>query len=495
MQNVSAERGLLSGVFNHGGEIYHDICDIVTTKSFSVETNKFIWACLDHVLKELPNGTIDLPTFMTAAKTLGHNEFFGQDKEMKHLRAIIDCPMMPVNARKMAGQIRKLEIARMLHGQLEVARANLADTTGEESFDKLIAMAEAPIFDLTSLLTNQATGGARRMGDGAEEYMRHLMDNPRDSIGIQTGMPNYDLAIGGGIRPNSMDVIVARLKTGKTFLVDNVALHIAGHENIPVFNVDTEMTWEEHLHRVCANLAGVNSHDIETGRVAKDPISKMAVIEGAKRLKDMPYHYECVIGREFEEILASMRRWVTRTVGLNADGKAKPCVIIYDYLKMMSASFTGGDMQEYQALGFIATALKNFMGRYGVGCLCFAQSNREGIDREDTGVIGGSDRIAQYATSATLFKVKSDEERAESDSKYTHKLVPLAGRHGAGLASGDYINLEAQYAQGRIIEGPTRDQLAKTKGLNNVQPVVPAKKGRGRRQPVEQQSGVEVIGL
>jgi len=302
------------------------------------------------------------------------------------------------------------------------------------------------------------------------------MANPRSQMGISTGNPIWDRAIGGGLRGNSVDVIAARAKTGKTMLVDNTALHISGQQ-IPVFNLDTEMNWEEHLHRIIGNLAGVEIRDIETGKCGINGLSQQQVVDAREKLKTLPYYYECVIGKQFEDLLASMRRWVTRTVGLEKDGKAKPCVIIYDYLKLMSSDSLVGDMKEYQALGFIMTALKNFMGRYNVPCLCFAQLNREGIDGEDESALAGSDRIVHYCTSLSFYKKKTPEEIVESPrgpkgETYTHKLLPIVSRHGEGLQGSDYINVVADYKRGRIIEGPTRNQLESGKAATKPQGII-----------------------
>lgn len=463
MYDVAAERGVLGGVFAHGEEIYADIADIVTSNTFSLDSNRIIWKIMDSICKEQPGAVLDYPTFMSAARGLGLAATFDKPSERDHLRAVMNSGqvMKRENVRKLAARIRKLEIARLLDAQLETARSNLSGVTGDEPIDRIISMAEGSIFDFSSLLSGH-TEGVKLMGDGAEEYAAYLMDNPREMMGISTGMSQFDFALGGGLRTNSVDIIAARPKSGKSFLADNVSLHVADKVGVPVFNLDTEMSLEEHQHRILAHLSGVRIHDIETGRCGKNSLSRQQVLEAARRLRDMPYYYECIIGKEFEEVLASMRRWVTRTVGLGDNGKAKPCVIVYDYLKLVSANFLSNDLKEYQALGFIATALKNFMGRYGVPCLAFAQLNRDGIDREETDVLSGSDRIAHYCTSVTLYKRKSDEERAEATgdaARYTHKLVPLIFRHGEGLKSGDYINIQADYARGRIIEGPTRDQL------------------------------------
>jgi hypothetical protein len=229
---------------------------------------------------------------------------------------------------------------------------------------------------------------------------------------------------------------------------------------VPVLNVDTEMTKEEHIHRVTARMAALEMRGVEQGKYANDATRRQRLEEEARRLADIPYDFLACMSMPFEDVLAHMRRWVMRTVGLGKDGKARPCVIIYDWLKLSSAGDLSRNLQEFQLLGFITSSLKNFMGRYGVACLCFAQLNRDGIDREDTSVIRGSDRILDFCTSFTLFKEKTDDEKAEeagSAVRYTHKLIPLIARHGPAMKGGDYINVAADFEHGRLTEGPSRD--------------------------------------
>lgn len=455
LSDPASERAVLSSVFHGGGEQFADVADILSVKTFTINSNQVIWRCLERICNDNLNAKVDYPSVLSAAKQLNLSEVFEKPEEMTHLRAIMNMPVHIENARKMAGRIRKLEIARLLNVQLDTARSSLESVTGIESIDQIRSMVESPIFDFTSLLSGADTQTTKSMGENAERYLQHLIDNPKNQIGISTGIKAFDKAIGGGLRGNSVDVIAARPKTGKSQLVNKVALHVAGKENIPVLNIDTEMSWEEQLHRVVASMSNVKVNDIErgTGNASK-------ILEAAKRLKDWPYDYRCVSQENFEDTLANMRRWVLKKVGLQANGKAKPCVIIYDYLKLMNADSFKSGMAEFQMMGFIMTTLKNFASRYGVPILCFTQLNRDGIEKEDTSAISQSDRIAWFATSISFFKWKSDEERAEDGGKYTHKLIPMITRHGESLKYGDYINLNSKYEYAQIIEGPTRSELS-----------------------------------
>jgi len=47
------------------------------------------------------------------------------------------------------------------------------------------------------------------------------------------------------------------------------------------------------------------------------------------------------------------------------------CLIIYDYLKLMTSESITGNIAEFQALGFQITKLHNFMVENDCACLSF----------------------------------------------------------------------------------------------------------------------------
>ena len=156
-----------------------------------------------------------------------------------------------------------------------------------------------------------------------------------------------------------------------------------------------------------------------------------------------------------------MRRWLAKSVGLNDQGKANDCVIIYDYVKLMEASeLAKSDLKEFQLLGFMMTALHNFALRYEVPVLGFIQLNRDGITKESTDAASGSDRIMWLCSNFTIYKQKSDEEIAKDGPENgNRKMVPIIARHGAGLEDGDYINVLMKGAYAKLIEGMTAYEL------------------------------------
>jgi replicative DNA helicase len=454
----AAERAVLAGIFQYGENAYLDIADIVQETSFTIDSNNIIFKCL-KTLCDSNQSPIDIASIYSVAQELGFSHILSKKEETQHLKAIIDFPVSLDNVRKFAAKIRKLEIARLLRKQLEETQDKILEVTGNEPISSIIGIAEDSIFNFTSLL-NDTDSGPEKMGSSIEEYIESLETNKVDQVGIPTGFPTYDLAIGGGLRKGTINVIGARPKTGKTLLSDNMGINVA-KLGVPVLNMDTEMNKEDHIHRILAMLTEIEINNIETGKFSDSPDKKNKITKAAQELKAMKLYHKSIAGKPFEDQLAIMRRWLVKEVGLNDDGTAKDCVIFYDYLKLMDSSGISQDLKEYQLLGFMMTSLHNFAVRYKVPIVAFIQLNRDGITKESTDSASGSDRIIWLCSNFSIFKRKSDEEIAEDGpDNGNRKLVPLISRHGGGLDDNDYINCYMKGWCAKITEGKTKLEVA-----------------------------------
>ena len=457
--DVASERAVLAGICSFGEDAYLDVADILSETSFTVDSNMMLYKCLKRICENDNKPTIDIASILSAAQELSFDQVFAKKDESQHLKAILDFPVSLTNVRKFAAKIRKLEIARLLHAQLEQAQNKVLEVNGSESINSIIGLAEDTIFDFTTIL-NDVDNNAAPIGQDLEAYIDYLSENKIEQVGISTGFPIYDQAIGGGLRKSTVNVIAARPKTGKTLLADNMGFHIAHTLDIPVLNMDTEMTKEDHLHRILAMMTEVEINQIETGRFSESESTKSKIVQAAQKLADTKLYYKSIAGKSFEEQLSLMRRWLIKDVGLNEDGTAKDCVIFYDYLKLMDTQGMSQDMKEYQVLGFMMTALHNFATKYKVPVVSFIQLNRDGITKESTDTASGSDRIIWLCSNFSIFKRKADEEIAEDGpNNGNRKLVPLISRHGGGIPDNDYINCHMKGWCAKITEGKTKLEL------------------------------------
>ena len=459
MQNIlndaAAERAVLSGLCQYGTQAFVDVDDVVTSASFVHESNQAIYKCLCKALDQ--SDQIDLSSILSAATELNLHETLSDKKELEYLRSIFNFPIHLENVRKHAIKIRKLEFARQIQKQVKQIYTDVAEISGDETVDEILSLAENPIFELSNAVNSGKSDKPVPLGEDVEEYIQHLTENPMDMMGIPSGFGRYDTSIGGGFRRKCVDLIAARPKVGKSMFADNVAMHIASDLNIPVLMLDTEMSKEDHLNRILAGLSGMEINYIATGKFAHSAIDTEKLERASEKLKNIPYEYISIAGKSFEETISIMRRWIAQTVGFDENGRTNDCMIIYDYLKLMTSDSISSSLQEFQVLGFQITSLHNFCVQYDCPCLSFVQLNRDGITKESTDVVSGSDRLIWLCTSFSIFKSKSEEEVA---------------RHGSGLADGDYINVKMRGEVGKIEEGVTRNELKKSSRTNDTGYVV-----------------------
>jgi len=455
LTDVGAERAVLAGLFTYGIEAYVEISDIINYQTFGHYNNQILYKCIEKILQS--ESQVDLPSILSAAQQLGHYELINTKQELEYIHSLMQFPIKKNNVINFAAQIKKFEFARKIKKLAEKISKDIESINGDESIDDIIGMVENPIVGF--LREDDISEKPQNIGDNVEDYFNFLLENKCDQIGIPTGFPRYDSAIGGGLRRKCVDLVSARPKVGKSVFADNVALNISS-SGVPVLMLDTEMSKEDHLNRILANLSGVPINEISTGKFSEDEEKTLKVRLAIDKIKNIPYTYVSVAGAPFESILNTIKRWVIHNVGQDENGRTNECVVIYDYLKLMSSSSITNNIQEYQALGFQITSLHNLAVKYDFPCLSFVQLNRDGITKESTDAVSGSDRLIWLCTSFSIFKIKSPEELAEDGPNAgNRKLVPIVSRHGPGMEDGNYINMKMFGELSSLKELRTRDEF------------------------------------
>ena len=451
LKNVASERAVLAGLFQYGRESLIEVELLLNEDSFTLDTNKVLYKCILDALKN--KETAGYTDILSSAKSLNLDEYIEKNDALKHMSGIMNTPIHIDNILEHAKKLKRLEFARKVQSELRTIYTELNKVTGDESINEILSLAEAPIQNICLSYIKEDDLSPKAIGDDIDAYIEHLQNNQGKSIGITTGMPSFDKAIGGGLRRKCVDLVAARPKTGKSCYGDNVALYIANTHKIPVLMLDTEMSQQDHVNRLLANLSEVEINEIASGNFFADPEKKDRVIHGSKTLKDIPYDYISIAGRPFEETLSIAKRWLIKKVGYDENGVLNDCVIIYDYLKLMTSNSINNNLAEFQVLGFQITALHNFCVENDVPCLSFVQLNRDGITKETTDVVSGSDRLVWLCTSFSIFKDKTDEERiTDGINCGNKKLIPVVSRHGPGIEDNGYICLQMDGKYARIKE-------------------------------------------
>lgn len=466
LSDPSAERAVLAGILRHGADAYFECFDIVGVDSFTILSNQCIYKCILEVFTKEETVKVDVPTILSAAKSVGVYEFINQEEERRHLGQLLNFFVELENVRKFARKVKKLQVLREVYDKLGGCRQSLLDFTGDESIDEIITKIEQPVFDISNSIVDNTTGKIVKLGDNLDEYIENILNNKGRPVGVSTGYPIFDKYLGGGLRRGTVNVLGARTGVGKSLISDNISLHVAGKLNIPVLYVDTEMSEFDHHPRCLGILSQLPISSIEDGSFDTSHNCRLDFDEAVVKLKNMPISYVSTNGKTFEEALSLIRRWIIKDVGLDKDGLSKDCIVIYDYFGLAGTDELSRNVQEFQLLGVKMDKLRTLAFQYQFPTLALVQLNRDGITRDDTGVVSGSDRILHPAATFAIYREKSEEEIGEDGPRYgNRKLVIRKSRHGPVSAPFDYICMNMDTECCSIKEIDLKSNLPKDKDL------------------------------
>lgn len=459
LTDVAAERAVLGGLCQNGYLEWLNVGNLLNIDCFTVSINQSIFKCIHHLFSQenCKINSIDMPTLQSAAQDVQVSIIFSKPTDVVHINSVLSTNVKKDNIGRFAKKIRKLFIIRDLERKLKETGSSLHELTGDEPISAIINIAEDAIFSFTESL-DKDNNGFEKIGDGLYDLIKERCENPVEQLGISTGYPIYDKSIGGGLI-TGVHLTCARMKVGKTIHGMNIGYNIA-RQQIPVLYCDSEMEKNQFKFRSSGMASGVEIEKIATGKIAKLVKEKNQVRAAVKELESLPFYWESINGMPFEQQLALIRKWIIQKVGLLPDGRAKKCVIIYDYIKLNDAGDLKGDLKEHQILGFMTNSLHNICVKYDVPIKCYAQLSRTGIDSEGTDAVGGSDRIGMAVSSLSFFKVKSDEEIAtDGPNEGNRKMVHLFSRNGGDLGDREYINFHMKGYNGRLTEGRTNFEI------------------------------------
>lgn len=447
-----AERLVISCLVDHGEKVLFEIDGVCGAEDFYNPENRHIY----DVVKKL---VIDHKTVKPSLTEIVSHV----DADLKtkydipdYLSAILVDKVPPENIKKYCLSIKRFAIARKLRTGMLDSIVNLGNISGEERVMEIIGMAEKPIINISNAVFSQQSDVEDLSGQ-LENYLSNIVNNPNPHRGIPSGFPIWDAAIGGGLRGPGVHLVCARAKVGKSYMALNIANNVTAL-NVPVLYLDTELTKEMILGRWLALLSGVPTDMIETGEFLKNPanLSKIREVTAEAATNHKNFHYINISGKDHTEWLSIIRRWITTKVGFDKDGKTKDCLIILDYIKTTDTSQLSETVKEFQYLGQIITDLHNICVAYNVPMLSFGQLNRDGINNDDQGAVGGSDRLVALCSSLTYIRIKNEEDFADDPKPNgDRKLIVVCSRFGRGLQNGEYVNLITNLGLSKMSEGNT----------------------------------------
>lgn len=456
-QDLIAEKIVLGGLLQYNSELFFDINTIININSFTDETHQALFTCIHNLYTFKSFDKIDRASLFISLNELGYTTIANNKTEINHIDHIFNSAIEKENIKPWCIKLRKLQVARELRLELKDADKKLDKIDGSQTFADIINIIEEPIVNYSQSL-NTSSNNIVLLADKVDEYIKQVENSPCEIVGITTGYPIFDDAIGSGMRKRTITLLGARTGFGKSLISANIAYNITSSINIPVLYVDTEMEDNDHIPRLLSMITydydfKVEIREIEKGSYTKTEQKYQSIKDASKTLKKLPIYYKKLKGVPFQEHLPEIRKFIYRNVGFKPNGDANDCLIIYDYFKLHAISDLSNNVQERQILRDMMQQMHDFAGKYNIPLLMLTQLNRDGIDKEDQGVIRGSDSALDPVTTFCIFKEKSAEEiNVDTPQKGDSKIMILKSRHSEKHKIGQYISFQKIGKYGKILE-------------------------------------------
>lgn len=274
---------------------------------------------------------------------------------------------------------------------------------------ELISFAEQKIIDIS---VNTNSSEVYKMGNNTLEVLTQRAENPSQIPGLEVGWSQYD-EYTNGAQPGDLIILCAESKIGKSITLTNWATKLAIKDQIPILYIDTEMNEREQEDRILANLTGIPHKEIVSGLYVVDTTSgkaedKIARLKTAQKELQLGYYYHIYMPQFTTEKVIALAKKFNKQFGIKA--------LFFDYIKIPSSQANFRQQQEYQALGYFTSGLKELAGILKIPIFTACQANRSDLNTSnpDATNIGGSYRILQLA-SKLMFLVNKSEEQIAKD--------------------------------------------------------------------------------
>lgn len=408
MFNPGSERNIISICLKNSDRIIDVQGEDVFPEHFGVPGNKYIFMAMLYLysksIKPTPMSIIEVLNSQhakEAVEELGGLEYLTLLEEMN-----ISSDNLKIFIEKVKQSYTRRQLFNISENVREFVFSEQAEVLNPT---ELIHFAEKKINDLS--VNSSSNEEVYKMGTNTEQVLKDRAENPAQVPGLEVGWSEYD-RLTNGAQPGDLIIVCAPSKTGKSVTLTNWATKVSVKDQIPVLYFDTEMNEREQEDRILANLTGIPHDEVVSGMYVLDTHNgkadeKIAKLKAAREELNMGHYYHVYMPQFTIEKVTAIARKFQMQFGVKA--------IFFDYIKIPSSQGSFRNVQEYQALGFFTSGLKDLAGLLKIPVFSACQANRNDVNNDDPGAgdIGGSYRILQLASKLMFLYNKTDERIAK----------------------------------------------------------------------------------
>lgn len=278
-----------------------------------------------------------------------------------YLLECVQAPLSVASGTHYAGIVAELAQRRRI---LEAGAALQAIARRDGDIAEVVESAEQTVYEATASRQDRVL--IESVGDliGPRLEVIDRIAAGEVPSGIQSGWRDLDQLLGGA-RPGQLIVPAGRTAMGKSVFAQNWMIHAARTVNRPFLIISNELSKDQMMNRLIAQLARVPIHLIDSGKVSQQDLERMAVAE--QEIKKLPlWLVENV--RTTPAIRSLCRRFKQKHGDL--------AMVDVDYLQRLKSPDGKGHKDRHVEVGAFANDLKDLGFDLGIPVIAPAQLNR-----------------------------------------------------------------------------------------------------------------------
>ena len=414
-QSIEAEKSLLGCLMLDKNAIIK-VVDFISTKDFYKQNHQQIYkACQELFEKGEP---ID---FLSLANRLKEKNLLDEIGGNSYLTDLINSIPTASNVFNYAKIIQRKRILReLIEAGGEVTAMGYNET---EDPEMLVDQAEKRIFSIAQKGLNQNFIAVKETLEEAFERIDKLSKHQGGMRGLPTGFTDLDNIL-AGLQKSDLIILAARPSLGKSALAVNMATNIAISQKVPVGIFSLEMSKDQLVDRLIADLAGIDLWRLRTGKLsAEGDDNDFARIQKALGiLSEAPIYIDDAATSNILQMRAMARR-LQAEKGLG--------LIIVDYLQLMEPRNTQAAI--VQQMTEISRSLKSLARELNIPVLAISQLSRA-VEQRSPQIPRLSDlretgAIEQDAD-VVLFIYREDRYRQDTERKNIADIIIAKHRNG-----------------------------------------------------------------
>lgn len=364
--SIEAESSVLGGLLLDNGA-WDRVGDILAADDFYRREHRLIYEAMAKLINA--NKPADVITVYASLQALGKGDDAGG---LAYLNSLAQYVPSAGNIRRYAEIVRERGILRKLVAASDEIATNAFNPQGRPVATILDDAMQQVMGISTDVVKDDWVSMDTLVVQQLDEIQAasDLGEDTRDPSFTPTGINGLDNLLDGGLRAGQFMVIGARPSMGKTSLADEIALHVALNESLPVAKFSMEMQNREGGQRAISSVGQIPGHALRRPKRMND-LHWSSLTRTVELLRRIPLYSNDTPGLNINQIRAKARA-LRRKVG-------RLGLVVVDYFQLMS----GLDPRQNRntQLEEASRGLKSLAKELGCPVIALAQVNRS-VEKE-----------------------------------------------------------------------------------------------------------------